>query len=45
MALQNLKTFSGKDDPAFFAIMVDQFLTDLPRDLQGPQTGSRPATL
>ncbi|MDH3503243.1 MAG: PAS domain S-box protein [Nitrospirota bacterium] len=33
--LQNLKALGGKDDPEFFTTVVDQFLADLPRHLEG----------
>ncbi len=33
--LQNLKSLGGADDPEFFLTVVDQFLSDLPRHLEG----------
>ena len=33
--LQNLKALGGDEDPEFFISVVDQFLTDLPRHLEG----------
>jgi len=35
--LENLKTLGGEEDPEFFLSVVDQFLLDLPRHLQGIQ--------
>lgn len=33
--LQNLKSLAGEDDPEFFLTVIDQFLSDLPRHLEG----------
>ena len=33
--LQNLKDLDGEEDPEFFLSVVEQFLTDLPRHLEG----------
>ena len=33
--LENLKTLGGEDDPEFFITVIDQFLSDLPRHLEG----------
>jgi len=33
--LENLKNLGGEDDPEFFITVIDQFLSDLPRHLEG----------
>jgi CheY-like chemotaxis protein len=33
--IQDLKSLGGEDDPEFFLTVVDQFLSDLPRHLEG----------
>ncbi len=33
--LENLKTLGGEDNPEFFFAVIDQFLSDLPRHLEG----------
>ena len=35
--LANLKTLGGEEDPEFFLSVIDQFLSDLPRHLEGIQ--------